>query len=77
MAPVLLPDVGMLPLELYTSSYGDVPSIALPDLMDAPGWDMLFAVPMEDMSWLVDVSQGYMDMNAMSSPSEGDWGGGV
>ncbi|KAK7189033.1 hypothetical protein DPSP01_004141 [Paraphaeosphaeria sporulosa] len=83
LAPVPLPDagfeastsVGMMPMGSYTTSqFGSVPSIAFPDLMSAPGWDTLFAVPMEDMSWLVDVSQGYGGMNAASSPSEGDWG---
>lgn len=85
LAPASLPDagfevstsVGMVPMGSYsTSQYGDVPSIAFPDLMSAPGWDTLFAVPMEDMSWLADLGQGYGGMNAASSPSEGDWGGG-
>jgi len=65
--------VGMVPMTSY-STYGSVPSIAFPDLMNAPGWDTLFTVPMEDMSWLVDVTQGYNGMNVASSPSDPGWG---
>lgn len=64
---------GMLPMNTY-STYNNVPSIAFPDLMNAPGWDTLYAVPMEDMSWLVDISQGYGGINQTSSPSESGWG---
>ncbi|KAJ4346659.1 uncharacterized protein N0V89_010590 [Didymosphaeria variabile] len=64
--------VGMIPMNSY-STYGNVPSIAFPDLMNASGWDSLFAVPMDDMAWLVDPSQGYGGINQTSSPSEGGW----
>lgn len=71
--PVYDAEVGMIPISSYTM-YGNVPSIAFPDLMNAPGWDSLFTVPMEDTSWLVDVSQGYAGMNQSNSPSDGSWG---
>lgn len=38
----------------YTSTYGNMPTLAFPDLMNAPGWDMLFDIPMEDSTWLYD-----------------------
>jgi hypothetical protein len=84
IAPNPLPDegfdlsssVGMMPMGSYSTYGSQVPSIAFPDLLSMPGWDTMFEVPMEDMSWLVDVSQGYGGMNAASSPSEGSWGDG-
>lgn len=66
-------ELGMMPVDAY-STYGDAPWMAIPDLMNAPGWDSPFAIPMEDMSWLVDPSQGYRGMNQASSPSENSWG---
>ncbi|KAF1969816.1 hypothetical protein BU23DRAFT_652168 [Bimuria novae-zelandiae CBS 107.79] len=78
--PVLIPaydpsavNVGIIPMGSY-ATHDNVPQIAFPDLMSAPGWDAPFTVPMEDMSWLVDVSQGYGGMNQTSSPSENGWG---
>ena len=65
--------VGMLPLNSY-AAFGNVPATSFPDMMSAPGWDTLFTFPMEDMSWLVDVSQGYAGMNQGSSPSDLSWG---
>jgi len=50
--------LGMMPMSTY-GTYSPVPSIAFPDLMSAPGWDTLFAVPMEDTSWYIDVNQTY------------------
>ena len=66
-------DIGMAPLDSY-ATYDDALPMAVPDLMNAPGWDSLFSIPMEDMSWLVDPSQGYRGMNQASSPSENSWG---
>lgn len=58
----------------YTSGYSPVPSIAFPDLMNAPGWDMPFAIPMEDTSWMFDPAAGYQGMNMASPPSDSNWG---
>ena len=66
-------NMDMMPLGSYPA-FGDVPATPFPDMMSAPGWDTLFTVPMEDMSWLVDVSQGFGGMNHTSSPSNNSWG---
>ena len=69
--------LGMMPMGTY-GAYSPVPPIAFPDLMSAPGWDALFAVPMEDTSWYLDVNQAYSTTETgtgtASPPStEGGW----
>jgi hypothetical protein len=65
--------VGMTQISPSYSQYNQGPTIAFPDLMNAPGWDLPFTIPMED-SWVFDVSQGYQAMNMPSPPSDGTWG---
>ncbi|KAF2685277.1 hypothetical protein K458DRAFT_417339 [Lentithecium fluviatile CBS 122367] len=65
--------LGMAPMSTY-GPYSPVPSIAFPDLMSAPGWDTLFTVPMEDISWMPDLNQGYNGMANVSPPgTDGSW----
>jgi hypothetical protein len=52
--------------------YNQIPTIAFPDLMNAPGWDLPFTIPMED-SWIFDVTQGYQPMNVPSPATNGTW----
>ncbi|KAF2021112.1 hypothetical protein BU24DRAFT_446202 [Aaosphaeria arxii CBS 175.79] len=68
--------MGLTPLSTspFSSSYSPVPSIAFPDLMSAPGWDMPFTIPMDDNAWVFDVTSGYQGMNMASPPSDGTWG---
>jgi hypothetical protein len=62
--------MGMTPMSTY-ASYSPVPSVAYPDLMNAQGWDNMFAIPMEHDT-LFDVSQGY-GLGMASPPSEASW----
>lgn len=66
-APVA--DVGMTPLHTYTTQ-GSSPSIAYMDLMNAQGWDNMFAIPMEHDALIFDVNQGY-GLGMASPPSDG------
>ncbi|KAF2649761.1 hypothetical protein K491DRAFT_610185 [Lophiostoma macrostomum CBS 122681] len=59
----------------YTADYGQIPTIAFPELINAPGWDMPFTMPMEDNSWLADLSTGYEGVGTTNPPSEGLWSG--
>lgn len=43
----------------YTIAYGNMPMLAFPDLMNAPGWDMLFDVPMENSDWFYDPTAAF------------------
>lgn len=66
--------MGMVHMNSY-SGYHNVPAIAFPDLINAPGWDTMFTVPMEDMSWVLEMPQGgYSGVNSASSPSDNGWG---
>ncbi|KAF1962485.1 hypothetical protein CC80DRAFT_542800 [Byssothecium circinans] len=68
-------------MNAYSTFASSSPSLAFPDLMSAPGWDALFAVPMEDTGWMIDVGQGYdvgttgMDVG-VTPTSDGSWGDG-
>jgi hypothetical protein len=66
--------LGMIPMSTYGAAYSSAPTIAFPDLMSAPGWDTLFAVPMEDTSWYLDVNQAYSGTGTSSSPPSTDGG---
>lgn len=57
----------------YTTGYSPVPTIAFPDLMNAPGWELPFTIPMDDNTWMFDPSAGYQGMNMASPPSESNW----
>ncbi|KAF2646938.1 hypothetical protein P280DRAFT_465076 [Massarina eburnea CBS 473.64] len=57
------------PMNAYSTYASSPPSIAFPDLMNAPGWDALFAVPMEDTNWSM------MDLG-VTPPSDAGWGDG-
>jgi hypothetical protein len=61
----------------YAADYGQIPTIAFPDLINAPGWDMPFGMPMEDNSWLMDIPTGYegVGVGSTNPPSEGSWSG--
>lgn len=59
-----MPNINMLPMQTYDTAYGTTPALSMPDFMNAPGWDALFSVPMEDVSWLLDGS----------SPGDPGWG---
>lgn len=65
--------LGMASMGPY-GSYDSIPPMTLPDLMSAPGWEALFAVPMEDVSWFVDMNQGMSGSEAASTrSSESVW----
>jgi hypothetical protein len=67
--------IGHVPMNTY-GAYSPVPAIEFPDLMSAPGWDTLFAVPMEDTSWFADEGQAYGGTDTSSphpSSTEGGW----
>ncbi|KAH7135159.1 hypothetical protein B0J11DRAFT_547183 [Dendryphion nanum] len=71
------PSIGMTPISSasYVPNYSPVPTIAFPDLMNAPGWDTLFTIPMEDTSWTFDASNGFQSLSMGGSPpSDGTWG---
>lgn len=52
--------VGMVSAgEAPYTTYGNLPTLPFPDLMNAPGWDMLFEIPMEDNNWLYDPIVAY------------------
>ncbi|KAF2125590.1 hypothetical protein P153DRAFT_389738 [Dothidotthia symphoricarpi CBS 119687] len=65
---VPLASMGMIPMSSY-DAYSSVPSIAFPDLMNAQGWDNMFAIPMEHDALIFDVSQGY-GLGMASPPSD-------
>ncbi|KAF2871237.1 hypothetical protein BDV95DRAFT_57697 [Massariosphaeria phaeospora] len=54
-------------------SYSPMPAIAFPDLMNAPGWDTMFDIPMLDDPFLFDLPVSYNGSNMTSPPSEGAW----
>lgn len=73
--PSPVSSVGMTPTQShYTTGYTPAPMLAFPDLMNAPGWDMPFTIPMEDNSWMYDPAVGYPSVNMNSPPSDGTWG---
>ena len=74
VASVGMTSIGSSP---YSTGYSPVPTIAFPDLMNAPGWDMPFTIPMEDNAWMFDPAAGYQGMNMASPPSEHTWGSPV
>lgn len=71
------PSVGMAPMSSapFVANYSPVPALAFPDLMNAPGWDTLFTIPMEDSAWNFDTNNGFQGFNIGGSPpSDGTWG---
>lgn len=74
------PSVGMTPMSSapFVTNYSPVPAIAFPDLMNAPGWDTMFTIPMEDTTWSFDptTSNGTFQGFGLgaSPPSDGTWG---
>jgi hypothetical protein len=61
--------IGMAPMSSY-QQYSPTPAIAFPDLMNAQGWDSMFAIPMEHDPLVFDVNQGY-SLGMASPPSDG------
>ncbi|CAI6297322.1 unnamed protein product [Periconia digitata] len=47
-------NIPVMPSDPY--SYSTAPALTFPEFMSAPGWDALFSVPMEDVSWMTDGS---------------------
>lgn len=77
MSQTPMASVGMTPISTYTTYGSPVPTLAFPDLMNAPGWDMPFTIPMEDTAWLFDVNQGYAGGMASPPSDPGSWEGGT
>jgi len=67
-------NMGMTQMPAPYPAYHQVPTIAFEDLMNAPGWDMPFTVPMEENAWVFDANTGYTGMSIPSPPSDGTWG---
>jgi hypothetical protein len=65
--------MGMTQMSSSYSHYNQIPIITFTDLMNAPGWDLPFTIPMED-SWVFDVTQGYQAMDTPSPLTDGTWG---